>query len=351
MITNIMVKIHFLNVGHGDCTIIEHASGNITMIDINNADQLDDDSRKELAESYGITGIDYEASLVASRMFNTSFRKTYLQPKGYDVEPADPVNYYLARWRGKPIFRFVLSHADLDHIRGVKRISQERIPILNFWDTDHDIAEKDCRTGDDETEWTEYQRLRKSTTEPKVFFNYRGDTNKYWNQDDAGGSGDGLYVLAPTRKLRDDANEAEDPNAHSYVIWFQHAGIKVVLGGDATETVWESIHKQYGKNLKCHILKASHHGRDSGYYQPAVEAMSPEYTVVSVGNKPDMDASNKYRQYCANVWSTRWRGNVVLTIHPDGKANIESECDREPPAPAPAKSVFQPYPAFGNLGR
>ena len=49
-----MVKIHFLNVGHGDCTIIEHASGNLTMLDINNADQLDDDSRKELAEAYGI---------------------------------------------------------------------------------------------------------------------------------------------------------------------------------------------------------------------------------------------------------------------------------------------------------
>ena len=30
------MKIHFLNVGHGDCTIIEHDSGRITMIDINN---------------------------------------------------------------------------------------------------------------------------------------------------------------------------------------------------------------------------------------------------------------------------------------------------------------------------
>ncbi len=35
-----MVKIHFLNVGHGDCTIIEHHIGNITMIDINNSKTL-----------------------------------------------------------------------------------------------------------------------------------------------------------------------------------------------------------------------------------------------------------------------------------------------------------------------
>ena len=29
-----MAKIHFLNVGHGDCTVIEHNNGNLTVIDI-----------------------------------------------------------------------------------------------------------------------------------------------------------------------------------------------------------------------------------------------------------------------------------------------------------------------------
>lgn len=346
-----MVRIHFLNVGHGDCTIIEHASGNLTMMDINNADQLDDDSRRELAESYGITGTDYQASLLTARMFNQSFRKTYLQSKGYDVDLTDPVNYYLARWRGKHIFRFILSHADLDHIRGVKRIAQERIPIYNLWDTDHNIEEKDCKTDDDKAEWAEYQKLRKCTTQPTVLFNYRGDKNKFWNMDDAGGAGDGLHILAPTRKLTNDANEAEDPNAHSYVIWFEYAGIKVVLGGDATEEVWKSIHATYGKSLKCHVLKASHHGRDTGYHQPAVEAMAPQYTIVSVGKKPDTDASNKYRQYCENVWSTRWRGDIVLTIQPNGQANIESQFNRQPPALATPKSTVPAYPAFGGWPR
>src|SRR5690349_1999769 len=115
-----MVKIHFLNVGHGDCTIIEHASGNLTMIDINNADQLDEDSRKELAEAYGITGAAYDLGRFLTKDFNLSFRKTYLQPKGYDVELTDPVNYYLQRWKGKSIFRFIATHPDLDHLRGLK---------------------------------------------------------------------------------------------------------------------------------------------------------------------------------------------------------------------------------------
>ncbi len=50
-----MVKIHFLNVGHGDCTIIEHASGRLTMIDINNGSELDRQSVSELAAAYGLS--------------------------------------------------------------------------------------------------------------------------------------------------------------------------------------------------------------------------------------------------------------------------------------------------------
>jgi len=45
---NGVVRVHFLNVGHGDCTLIEHASGRLTMIDINNGDDLDPDSATAL---------------------------------------------------------------------------------------------------------------------------------------------------------------------------------------------------------------------------------------------------------------------------------------------------------------
>jgi beta-lactamase superfamily II metal-dependent hydrolase len=336
-----MVKIHFLNVGHGDCTIIEHASGNLTMIDINNADQLDDDSRRELAEAYGIVGREYAAASSAANMSNQSFRRTILASRGYDVELTDPVTYFLTNCNGKSIFRFIATHPDLDHLRGLKRISQEKIPILNFWDTNHNIVTKDCQSQEEEAEWAEYQKLRQSTSEPKALFNYRDAIGKYWNQDDANGPGDGLYVLAPTTELRDAANKAEDPNAHSYVIWLQYAGIKVVLGGDATKEVWQSIFQKYGAGLKCNVLKASHHGRESGFHLEAVKAMSPGFTIVSVGKKPDTDASDDYRKYSDNVWSTRWRGNIVLTIQPDGKATIDSQYNRQAPDASPvlAKQV------------
>ena len=76
------------------------------------------------------------------------------------------------------------------------------------------------------------------------------------------------------------------------------------------------------------MLKASHHGRDSGYHEEAVRHIAPEYTIVSVGKKPNTDASNKYRRHSQHVWSTRWKGNIVLTVNPDGRGSIDSEHDR-----------------------
>lgn len=41
--------IHFLNVGHGDCTIVEFPE-HLTMVDVNASRALDDETRTELEE-------------------------------------------------------------------------------------------------------------------------------------------------------------------------------------------------------------------------------------------------------------------------------------------------------------
>lgn len=332
-----MTTIHFLNVGHGDCTIIEHATGNITIVDINNSDSLDDDSRREIAAEYGITGADYATKRYLSALLGESFRKKYLGESGYNVPLTDPVDYYLQRWPGKPIFRYILTHPDCDHMRGLSRLRQEGIRILNFWDTAN-ARNLTAFAGNDEAHWKEYQRLRSSSDEPRVFRLYRGATNKYWNQDDVGGSGDGIHILAPTPESRDAANRADDPNGHSYALWLQYGEYKVILGGDCNEAAWQSIWQNYGSHLRCNVLKASHHGRDSGFHTEAVKAINPEYTIVSVGKKPSTDASNRYRAYTRQkVWSTRWRGNIVLTIQDNGRATIVPQFD-----PAPTPQRFSP---------
>ena len=47
----------FVNVGHGDSVIVKFPSGRVAMVDISNSKALDADTRSELLESIGLTGI------------------------------------------------------------------------------------------------------------------------------------------------------------------------------------------------------------------------------------------------------------------------------------------------------
>ena len=115
----------------------------------------------------------------------------------------------------------------------------------------------------------------------------------------------------------------------SYVLLIVYGKHKIVLGGDAEEDTWKFITEKYPKLIEnVRILKASHHGRDSGYYQPAVKLMSPEFTIVSVGKKPSTDATNKYKQYSPNVFSTRWKGNILFELNADGTGTYTPQYDR-----------------------
>lgn len=73
-----MAKIHFLNVGNGDCTIVEHDSGRNTVIDINQV---------EYAEE------------VRKNNFGNLNQKSF---------PTDPIQY-LKKHSISDIFRFVLT--------------------------------------------------------------------------------------------------------------------------------------------------------------------------------------------------------------------------------------------------
>ena len=49
------LNIYFLNVGHGDCTIIDFPSGRLAIVDINNSRGLDTASKNDVAATYGVT--------------------------------------------------------------------------------------------------------------------------------------------------------------------------------------------------------------------------------------------------------------------------------------------------------
>jgi competence protein ComEC len=323
-----MFRIHFLNVGHGDCTIIAHPAGRLTMIDINNSQDYDPSTFDEVLQE--------EKRKRGSRIgFNL------LTPGGYDggvgtllgtdsltelakadaaQEITDPIEFLKENYPGKALFRFILSHPDLDHMRGLKRL-YENVGFVNFWDTANTKPAPNTFKGDaDQEDWRFYQALRKGRVSGPFVHNFiRGSKAFAFARDENGNEGgDNIEILSPTPDLVNDCNQAGKSNDMSLVLRVRHGARSILLPGDAEAAAWKDMAAHYGKALKTDYLKASHHGRDSGFDLEALKLIDPRITFVSVGRKPDTDASSKYRQQCPKVASTRFYGNMELCFLDDG---------------------------------
>ena len=214
----------------------------------------------------------------------------------------------------------------MDHMAGLFRIwAEEKIEIVNFWDTKHCI-EKDedaMRNGEvnhDVRDWHTYLKLRKSAQNPTVLHLTADSRGDFYTPD-------GITVCAPFDHSQE-KNADCNPNDLSYLLHIQFGKCSIVLGGDTTAETWEKIYKAVkasGKTFrKVNLLKASHHGRKSGYHVESVKAMNPDLTVVSVGElKAKDDATASYERYSnQGCYSTLDHGDIIARCFIDGEVRL-----------------------------
>ncbi len=307
--------VHFLNVGRGDCTIIEFPSGRVGMVDIDNLKTLDPDTQQELLAAYRESS-DY---VLAKSRYGESptlrlFEEAFLRKATEQL--TDPLAYYDARiGRNRDVFRFVATHPDMDHLSGLYRLHAQETSksIINFWYASaHDFkADADWTgSGYDRRDWDTYLALTRSTADPKALQKDRGDPGDFWTED-------GVELWAPTSDLIAQGVEQGEPNICSMVLKISYKGRSIVLGGDATaEETWPTISPTTDMQ-GISVLKASHHGRRSGFYAPAVKEMAPWLTITSVGEKAH-DATESYRRYSTYTVSLRDAGDIRITVNDDG---------------------------------
>ena len=284
-----MAIIHFLNVKQGDCSIISHNSGHVTVIDVCNAKPPDAQLEKSIAEA---------------AMLEKGISGNFQQKK----HPVNPISY-LQDHGIKEVFRYIQTHPDMDHMDGIETLFDEFSP-LNFWDTDNkkeiDYASWENSPYNKE-DWQFYKKLRdtKPTDGPKRLALLDGAEGQYWNvgHDNSSG-GDGLHILAPTQELIDSANGADqDYNDCSYVLIYRTGSNRIVFGGDSHDYTWEYILDQYSDDVNnVDLLIAPHHGRDSGRSYKFLDTLKP--TLTFFGNAPSDDLA--YSQW-------RTRGLSIIT--------------------------------------
>jgi beta-lactamase superfamily II metal-dependent hydrolase len=267
----------------------------------------------------------------------------------------------------KPVVEFAcLTHPHLDHYDGLATLLEgvmaAGVPIKQFWDFGpaRPVAEayrrlaQKTRTDEEQQRASELEHLCRV----KRLLQARGcdyrpllaPAPSFWQ-----GHGVFLDIIAPDSWLaadyinywlqeREDRKEygrgnpdVKNHNTISSALRLRYGQFQVLLGGDVTNTTWEAILADRGRNdPSCHALKISHHGSAEGNFpsgMPLWPALAPRgrrlTALISGGYRrslPHADTLASLRQAGCNVYCT---GPVV-------------QCNLTPYSP-PDEPVLAPY--------
>jgi beta-lactamase superfamily II metal-dependent hydrolase len=271
-----MATIHFLNVLEGDCNIIQHNSGRVTVMDVSNAYNATDTPEEIKAKN---SSERQDRMINENRNYVPTNKINYHQKK-YPDNPID----YLKKLGVKDIFRFIISHPDMDHLDGIKDLYEE-FNIMNTWDTDNNktIELGSSFGGYNKQDWEFYTKLRDGKyPKTKRLVYYSKLSNSFYKEDY-------ITILCPTIDLVTNANSLKkDYNNVSYAILFTPPKMdggkwKILFAGDTHDASWDYILKNHKSEVSdIDILFAPHHGRDSGMNFEFLNVLNP--TVTLFGN-------------------------------------------------------------------
>jgi competence protein ComEC len=330
-------KIHFLNVKNGDCAIIQHSSGRVTMIDI---------CCGNFEEAVKHTGLNYMSSSLGLTKPSGNFRMK--------ENPTNPISYLTNRYI-LDIYRFILTHPDMDHMDGISNLFKYK-NVSHFWDCGVRKEKPDFNGGSPykEEDWEFYEKLIQGSVRGVSCISPRsGDSKMYYGSDDGDGNGvgDNLSILAPTNELIGLANEGGDVNDASYVIVQQHRNGNVIFAGDSHDKTWNHIlenHKDVVENAG--ILFAPHHGRKSDRDYSFLDVVKPRVTFFGNANSDHL-AYSAWSNRGLLYFTANQCGNVRLS---PGILNIDIFIENESFARAyTEKNNFKTYSEDGYwfLGR
>lgn len=214
-----------------------------------------------------------------------------------------------AQSRDKGIKRFISTHPDQDHIRGLVELD-DALTILNFYCVQN-AATKSSETLDFER----YCKLRDDAK--KAFYLYRDCSRKWMNRSGDGRGGAGIDILWPVlgdpdhESALDDAAASLPPNNISCIAKYSlQEGVDALWMGDLETDFMEKIEDKISLP-PTDVLFAPHHGRASGKVpRKWLGEMSPGLIIIG-------EAPSEYLDY--------YRGYDIITQNSAG--DLLFDCD------------------------
>lgn len=283
------LDFHFINVGKGNCTIVDFPSGHLSVIDI-------DDSRSISVEDK-----------IRMRLFKKAV-------------PNNPIVYILINFKGEDIFRFILTHPDMDHMSGIKQLFSKK-NVWNFWDVPNNKPDPGNwdQSPYDKNDWDFYQSLKNKKVSGVTVVNPLRDgvADCCWVED-------GVKIFSPSKALIKKAEDSGEYDHLSYVLQIKYKGIRTMITGDASKVALDDIAANYKSGiLQSSILLAPGHGSKNHVSKDFLNAVKPRLTIVSVAEGVDYD-SDAYKNY-GRVLSTKHYGNVRVCIKDNKKVIFRTQ--------------------------
>ncbi len=221
--------------------------------------------------------------------------------------------------KNKGIIRFISTHPDDDHIKGLKEYN-ERFKIINFY-----CVQNEATKADETDDFKEYKKLRDGE---KAFFLKKGCLRKWLNQKDEDRGGAGINCLWPIvedefyKNALEEAKRGGSPNNISPILTYSiDKGASFFWLGDMETNYLENIEERIEFN-HIDIVFAPHHGRKSGRLPKTVlDKITPR--IIIVGEAPSEDIE----YYCDyNTITQNSSGDITFNCL-DGKIDIYVEND------------------------
>ena len=292
-----MPQTHLLNVGEGDCTIIEHNSGRLTMIDICNGNS---DRQSAIAKSLRKAALVIEANQNAPGNYRMCERTT------------NPLDYLT--WRGfGEIWRFILTHPDMDHLDGFDALNNEFV-VQNFWHTgvDRPKPEFSDSVRFKEVDWDRYVNIRDGNENVTSLLRLAGQKFELANSGGENDAGDYLAITSPNQALVDEADGSKDWNDTSFIIVHRMAGGNAVYCGDAWDGAMAHAIEKYPNTMKdVGFLLAPHHGRDSGRSYDFLDHLKPRFTLIGCADHQH-HSTEEWRKRNLDYCKQNQCGNMLI---------------------------------------
>lgn len=280
-------RIHFIDVGQGDCSLLELPDGKVMLID----------------------GGDYQTSTQKSIL-------RYLNALKIDV-----IDY------------LVITHADEDHCGSLDVVLKHKKVLNAYLPPTFPM------------EGSEYKEAYEAITKEKCRVFYASRATKYLDGEYKGYTY-ALSFLSPYStdveeglQKGENAHDEEETNELSSVLYFDYQGIGAIFTGDISAEIeanlirddkeWDVFDMRNFDLSSTEILKVAHHGSKNSTSKAWLEHLHVKTAVISCGKgnpygHPTQDTLSRLTAAGVDIWRTDIDGHVMITIKKSGTYSVKS---------------------------